>query len=187
MQILKENLVYILLVIACIVLGLYFTVPQVPVLYTKITTNIEKTKQNDTMKEQLQQARNEAEQKKIKPRTASKTIYQVQGYMIGPEASFAPLFESVIDKARYSNIRIKSIDYNYAPGEDPIYNSKIQGYNACELSMYIIGTYEQLQQFIKDLVKEPYLVNVSTIEIRPYEQNRRILLVNLKLVLYTKS
>jgi len=187
MQILKENLVYILLVIACLGLGFYMTMPEFSKLYTRITTNIEKTKQNKDMMAQLDQARLEAEQKKIKPRAAAKQIYQADNYMLGAEASFAPLFETVIEKAKHSNIKIKSIDYNYAPKGDPIYESKTQGFNSCELSMYVVGTYEQFQQFVKDLVKESYLVNLAQIQATPYEHNQRILLIDLKLRLYTKS
>jgi len=86
-----------------------------------------------------------------------------------------------------SGLRIRSIDYNYTPSDDPIVNASVPGYNACELSFVTVGSYAQLQTFLKNLAKENYLTGVYEIYLEPYDRDKSILISKFKIRLYTKT
>ena len=116
-----------------------------------------------------------------------KKIFTVEGMKFGPEASFAPLFDDMITIAKATGIRIRSVDYNYSPSDDPIAGAKIPGVNTCELTTTIVGTYTDIQRFLKTILSESYLVNISQIEIVSWKRDKSILIANLKLGYYTKT
>lgn len=116
-----------------------------------------------------------------------KQIFELTGMTFGVEASFAPLFDDMIKIARNSGIRIRSVDYNYAPEGDPIFGAKIPNVNVCELDTTIVGTYSQIQMFLKTLLSESYLVNISKLEIVSWQRDKSILIANLQLRYYTKT
>jgi len=93
----------------------------------------------------------------------------------------------MIKIARTSGIRIRAVDYNYAPESDPIFGAKIPNVNVCELDTTIVGTYSQIQTFLKTLLSENYLVNISKLEIVSWRRDKSILIANLQLRYYTKT
>ena len=97
------------------------------------------------------------------------------------------MFENIISNITNSGVRIRSIEYNYRPGDDAVLNTGAPGYNACELSFVTVGTYAQYQRFFKNLAKENYLTNIYEIYIEPYDKNKTILISKFKVRLYTKT
>ena len=51
--------------------------------------------------------------------------------------------------------------------------------------MKIVSDYSDFEGFIRDLYAYNYLININNIEIYPYQKNKRILLINLTLTLYS--
>ncbi|MBR1616718.1 hypothetical protein IJ670_01055, partial [bacterium] len=102
-------------------------------------------------------------------------------------ASFGIMFENVLANITNSGLRIRSIDYNYAPTEDKVLEAKAPGYNACELSFVAVGNYSQLQTFFKNIAKENYLSGINEIYIEPYDADKTILIARFKIRLYTKT
>ena len=126
----------------------------------------------------------EEARKNIK-RVREKVIFEPMEMQLGSGASFAEPFENMINIARDSKIRIKSINYNYSPTEDPIIKGNLQGYNACEMKIEAVGTYSQLKKFFTGVLGEPYLTKISNIMIEPWGFDKSILIANVTLTLYT--
>lgn len=116
-----------------------------------------------------------------------KHIFELKGATFGVEASFAPLFDNMIKIAKASGIKIRSVDYNYAPEADPVFSAKIPNVNVCELNTTIVGTYSEIQTFLKTLLFEDYLVNIAKMEIVSWRRDKSILIANLQLRYYTKT
>lgn len=190
MEFLKSmNKLALALVGFVLVAGLFYTIPLFQPAYDAYVKDkdsaasvVEATQKLENLK--AQKAQNATVVSKL-PR--EKNIYEAQGLSFGADASFAPLFEIVIDTARNSGIRIRSIDYNYAPSDDPIFTSKLSGYNVCELNIVAVGTYSQFQNFYKNIMREPYLTYLAEIEIKPWVENKSVLITGIKLRLYTKT
>lgn len=117
----------------------------------------------------------------------AKKIYTLEGTQFGADASFAPLFEHMINVAKLSGIRIKSVDYNFSPSDDPIFQLKNPGQNVCELSTVVVGNYPSLQAFLKTILSEDYLVNLVQVELVPWKRDKSILIAYLKLRFYTQT
>ena len=188
-NILKENAVYVLPILVVLVLFVNFVIPQFGKgLKSYRNMNDSKT-QYEQVKEQYDalKAQQELQNRQKKVVKDGKVVFDAPDMRFSPDASFAPLFELVLTIAQQSGIRIRSIDYNYAPQEDMIFAAKINGYNVCELNMVTVGSYTELQNFFKSIMKEQYLTNLAEVELTPWEKDKKVLIAKIKLRLYTRT
>ena len=141
----------------------------------------------DAQELELQRARAQQAERRRNAVPPEKEIYQAQGLQFGPDASFAPLFESTVETARGSGIRIRSIATTDRPGADPVVASGLPGYNVSEIDIVAVGTYAEFQAFYKNVLREYYLTYFAEIEVKPWELDKSVLISNIKLRLYTKT
>ena len=177
LNIVKENVLYVFLVLVVIFLFVSYVIPQC----TKAIDNVKKLgtvkTQYEDVKQQydalkLKQQQQNSQKKVVKD---GKVVFDAPDMQFSPDASFAPLFELILTLAQQSGIRIRSIDYNYAPADDMIYSAKISGYNTCQLDMVMVGSYSEIQNFFKSVLKEQYLTNLGEVELMPWEKDKKIL------------
>ena len=188
-QIIKDNIFSFAIVLVVLALGIKFVPPE-------FTKAVELAKSTSAAKQVLIQKESDASnlraqaiaaaKAKVAPKDGKK-IYELEGAQFSAEASFAPLFEIVLSIAQSSGIRIRSIDYNYAPESDPVYAAHLPECNACELRIQAIGSYAQLQAFFKGLMKDNNLNYLAEVEMQPWEKDKTILITNVKIRLYTKT
>jgi Tfp pilus assembly protein PilO len=114
-----------------------------------------------------------------------KNIYKPETSGLEAESSFTVIFDDIIDMAKYNGIKIYSIEYVYNPKEDEFVTGAADQYNVCQLNMQIVTDYQDLESFLRELYKYPYLINIDKIELTPYPKNKKILLSNLQLKLYS--
>lgn len=117
----------------------------------------------------------------------SKVIYENAEFKFSPEASFAPLIEKIIDIAKISGVRVHSIDYNYAPVGDSVFDAQYPGYNVCELSVTAVGKYNNFQRLFATIVADTNVMNLAEIDITPWDSDHSVLVGKFKLRLYTKT
>lgn len=155
-------------------------------LFNQVKTQ---TEVSDSISRQLSIAKEKAERKK-KLRMLddmTKKIYQPNGAATDSESTFALLLDDIIEISRKNHIKTHSIRQILDPEEDVFIKGDKAHYSACKLEMKIISDYTDFKEYISDLYKYPYLVNINDIEIYPYEKNKRILLVNFSLTLYAEK
>ena len=187
-DLIKEQAIFILIpaILLFILIGVggYFTGTSIQ----KAGELTEKNKEYDTLVQRKAELEVQVrEQKQEEESPDLKKIYTLEGMRFGNNASFAPLFDDMISVAKGSGIRIRSVDYNYTPEEDPIFAAKAGGVNVCELSTTIVGTYSEIQTFLKTIISQKYLVNIAQVEIVSWQRDRSVLIANLKLRYYTKT
>lgn len=117
----------------------------------------------------------------------TKTIYKPEEAAIDAEASFSIIFDDIIEMAKYNGIKIYAIEYAYNPTDDEFVKGAANRYNVCQLKIQVISDYEDLENFIKDIYKYPYLINIEKIELSPYQKNKKILISNVQLKLYSSK
>ena len=117
----------------------------------------------------------------------NKKIYKPEEPGMDSESSFTILFDDIIEMAKYNGIKIYSIEYIYDPATDEVVKGSPDKYNVCQLNMQMIADYPDMESFFKELYKYPYLVNLEKVEITSYEKNKKLLLVNLQLKLYSSK
>jgi len=187
---LKDNIIFILIVVIIFGAGVYFT-------YENVMHMIEASSDLSSKQEELQAQQQKLEMIKAQKASAKKreerktenlkVIYEVLGQQFSPEASFGIMFESVLANITNSGLKVRSIDYNYSPADDKILQTNAPNYNACELSFVTVGTYSQLQDFFKNIAKETYLTGINEIYLEPYYKDKSILIARFKVRLYTKT
>lgn len=187
-SLLKEQIIFLLLpVIALVVLigGSGF-------MGYKAVVTFDDSNKKQAQVQTLTDERNSLQAKLTEQQNApvdlnAKKIYSLESAQFGVDASFAPLFEHMLNVAKLSGIRIRSVDYNFEPAEDPIFKLKIEGHNVCELSTVVVGNYTSLQAFLKTMLSEDYLVNLVQVELIPWKRDKSVLIAYLKLRFYTKT
>lgn len=187
MQMIIKNIHWLLLTVLCLVFGVYGLLRlSISVVHVFKNGSEIKTQLVDK-KSRLDILKNELETQKEEKVEGGKVIFQAEDMKFSAEASFAPLFEIFIDQAKAAGIKIRSIDYNYAPATDPIFTANMTGYNVCELTITAAGHYGDFQNFFKGITKESFLMSFPEMQLAPWENDRSILVNKFKLRLYTKT
>lgn len=182
----KEAILYILLLIVVLVLIISKLKPVIVDTYNTVNDLNSKTAQSADLDRQLEQLKaNEAQ--KMSLAGQAKNIYKPAEAGLDAESSFTVLFDDIIDMAKYNGIKIFSIQYTYNPTEDEVVKGAGTQYNVCQLDMDIISDYPDLESFLKEIYKYPYLININRFEMAPYEKNKKILLTKLQLKLYSSK
>lgn len=188
---LKAFLVPIMLLVVTIG-GIGYLAPQV---YTNIQTIIA-TKQeiaNKTTTLQEKQARldelkrKEEEQKSQESANAGKPFYKPIETGMDTEAVIAGEFAEVLQLVRANKIKVRSIKYDYDPQDDNFVQGAKDKYNVARLNMEMIGDYASYDNFLKEMYKHEHFLDLQSVEIVPYKKNKKILLINFKVKLYSKK
>ena len=187
-QFIKEQLIPLIVVAIGAVVLLAGSIYSIYSLSINADNYNKKTQKYESLKsEKANLEKKLQEQKKEEQNPKNKKIFNVDGLKFGVDASFAPLFDNMLNVAKNSGIRIRTVNYNYTPEKDPIFAAKLNGYNVCELDMTIVGKYSQIQTFLKTMLSEQYLINFAQIDIVSWKRDKSILIANLKLRFYTKT
>lgn len=184
MQKYKDSIIYIVFI-------LIFLIWTVVSLKPKITDII--SVENDLKAKTVESADLDRKLEALKASEVEKTvdsgqvknIYKPDMPGLDAESSFTVIFDDIIDMAKYNAVKIYSIEYVYNPPEDEFVKSASAQYNVCELKMSLISDYPDLESFMKELYKYPYLINIEKVELTPYTKNKRLLLTNLNIKLYS--
>ncbi len=180
----KESILYIVFIIVIFIFTIIKTAPQLGNII-KIEKELgEKKTQSADLEKRLEDLKR-AEMEKLTITGPTKKIFKPETSG-DTEANFSLMFDDIIDIAKYNSVKIYSVKYTYNPPEDEFIKSNTGKYNVCQLNMEIIVDYQNLETFIKDLLKYPYLINIDQLELTPYPKNKRILLVNFQLKLYSQ-
>jgi hypothetical protein len=95
------------------------------------------------------------------------------------------MFDDLIEMAKYNSVKMYSIAYTYNPPDDSFVKGAAGQFNVCQINMQMIADYVDFNEFLKSIYKYPYLICIDEIELKPYTKNKRILLINVQLKLYS--
>lgn len=184
----NKNLTIGLAIIICAaVYGLYLLIPAITGTYNSYKDLNSSKEQIAQIKQQIADLESAKAAHVQKESAITKPIYKNDTPTSDSMSSFGVMFEDVIQAAKYNKLKLYSIAYNMAPADDLVYQNVQSEYNVCEISMQLYGTYPQFKSYFQDIYNYPYLINISKLEIIPYERDRNILGGNIKIVLYSKK
>ena len=116
----------------------------------------------------------------------TKKVYSpAEGVSLDADSAFSVLLDDIIELSRKNHIKTHSIQSTLNPSEDVFVKGDKEHFSAYQLDMKIVSDYSDFEGFIRDLYAYNYLININNIEIYPYQKNKRILLINLTLTLYS--
>jgi hypothetical protein len=184
MQKYKEAILFTIFIIIGFIYSIIRIQPEIVRIFSiENDINTKKVQQED-LERQVEDLK-KVEIAKMDTMSRLKAIYKPAETGLETEASFTVIFDDIIDMAKYNGIKIYSIEYVYNPPEDEFVKGSAGKYNVCQLNMSIIADYPDLESFLKEIYKYPYLINITKLELVPYSKNKKILLTNLQLKLYS--
>ena len=125
------------------------------------------------------EAREDAESQNL-----SKMFFKPINDGLDTEAAIADEFAEILQLIRENKIKTRSIKYDYDPQDDNFVKNAANRYHVCRVSAEMIASYANFANFLRELYKHEHFLEISKIEIAPYEKNKRILLVSLQIKLY---
>ena len=173
----NQKLIYIVLIVLCAAVGIYFIVPKADAAikaYQEVQT---KTIELDKIKKDIEDLKNK--------KAATKPVYKSEIATLDMMSSFGVMFEDVIQSAKYNGLKLRSIEYNMNPAYDVVQKNIGSEYNVCAVQMQLIGNYMQFRSYFQDIYNYPYLINLDKISIFPYADNKRILIADVTVILYS--
>lgn len=186
MQKYKEAILYIVFILIGFIYLIVQVRPQIVTLFKTENDIKAKTVESADLARKLETLK-ASEMEKETLSGGTKHIYKPEEAGLDAESSFTVTFDDIIEMAKYNGIKIYSVEYLYNPTDDEFVKGAPDKYNVCQLNMQIISDYLDLESFLKDIYKYPYLVNVSKLELSPYPKNKKILVSNLQLKLYSSK
>ena len=180
-------------ILLIVILGLAITILQSKVLslkdrFDKSNASVEETTKN--LDNQQAKKRNiEAKLAKLKnsSMTVQKKIYAPVDSDLGSDTIFFTLYSDLLEMIHSNSVKIQTLDYEYNPADDPFVKSGGAGFFVSEVNMKLIANYVNLGKLVQDLYQYPYYIRMISLSVKPYEKDKKILLANLKVRLYSRT
>lgn len=180
----------IIISVIIIVLFAIFGVRQIFVSIQKVQqTKLEHKKQEEKLKESSKKLDGfkKAKQKMLDKQNKLKPVFEQKNAPEDSLSSFGGMFDDIIDYIKMNNMMLRTVEYVINPTDDMIYSRFPTLYSVCSVKILAVGTYTQLEGFLRDLTVYPYFINISDISIRPYDNNKNYLLINMSIHVYAKK
>lgn len=187
MQRYKETLLIAIFAIVLIIFAAIKVQPKAVEFYNVETGLSAKKVESADLDRKLETLKAAEAQKDMQLAGQVKKIYKPEVAGMDAESSFTVPFDDIIEMAKYNGVKIYAVEYVYNPTGDEFVTGASDKFNVCQLNMQVIADYSDLESFLKELYKYPYLVNMDKIELSPYEKNKAILLGNLQIKLYASK
>ena len=139
----------------------------------------EKQRKLEDVKLQLKKQQDES--------TLEKEIFVPEENGLPAEDMIAGEFEEILEIIRSNTIKMRSINFDMNPRGDVFVQGAPEKFNVASLKMEMIGTYKNFENFLKDLYKHEHFLEISKVQIEPYEKDKTILLINYEMKLYAKN
>jgi len=134
----------------------------------------------------LQGLKDNIEAKKIENANMVKAFFKPINGGTDTESVISDEFGEILQIIRENKIKTRSIKYDYDPQDDNFVKNVGNKYHVCRITAEMVGNYSNFESFLRELYKHEHFLEISKIEIVPYEKNKRILLVNLQIKLYAQ-
>ena len=103
------------------------------------------------------------------------------------ESVIASEFNEILSLMTANTIKTRSVKYFYNPEGNSFVDNAGDKYSVCRLEMSMIATYSNFKNFMKELYKHEHYLEITKVEIVPYQKNKTILLVELQITLYAEK
>lgn len=182
----KEVVLSIIIIIIFAALGIRQIVANVQNVQR---TQIEHKKQSETLKESSKKLESfkKAKQKMVDKQNKLKPVFEQKNAPEESMSSFGGMFDDITEYIKMNSMMLRSIEYIINPADDRIYQNFPSLYNVCKVKIFAVGTYTQLEGFLRDLMVYPYFINIAEVNVIPYEKDRNYLLMNISVHIYSSK
>lgn len=133
----------------------------------------------------LQELKDDAAKKEAEDESVLKMFFKPISDGLDTEAAISDEFGEILQVMRDNKIKARSVKYDYE--DDNFVKNAGAKYHVCRVTAEMIASYGNFAGFLRELYKHEHFLDISSIEILPYQKNKRILLVNLQFKLYAQK
>jgi hypothetical protein len=134
----------------------------------------------------LEDLKKSEEAKKERDANVIKAFFKPINTGLDTEGAISDEFEEIAQIMRNNKIKARSIKYDYDPQNDNFVKNAGNRYQVCQITANMIASYANFEGFLRDLYKHEHFLEISKIEILPYQKNKRVLLISLRIKLYAQ-
>lgn len=134
----------------------------------------------------LQDLKDAAKRKEAENENIQKIFFKPISEGLDTEAAISDEFGEILQIVRENKIKMRSVKYDYDPQDDNFVKNAGNRYQVCRVTAEMIASYSNFANFLRELYKHEHFLEISKIEIAPYEKNKRILLISLQIKLYAQ-
>lgn len=131
---------------------------------------------NDTL------AREKADDEKVE-----KAFFKPTSFSVDNDTAISEEFNEILQLLRENKIKTRVLKFDPDPKDDNFVIHLSNKYYVSRMNAEMIATYTNFENFLRDLYKHEHFLEISQIEIKPYERNKRILLISLQIKLYAQK
>lgn len=185
----KLKLAILILAAGLLVCGVLinFLVPKVKDcidINKNISSQTKSIEENQKKLDELKTSMKEKAEKQVSP---VKDFYKPIESGLDAESVMSEAFGDVLKMIRANSIKTRAVKYDYNPSDDKFVKNASAKYNVCSLNLEMIADYKHFQAFLRDLYKHEHFLEISNVEIIPYEKDKKILLIKAELKLYSQK
>ena len=175
------------LALALVIFVIVKTVPEVQKIMQLQTDYKTQSASLADSERKLQDLKDAKARKDAESQNLSKMFFKPINEGLDTEAAIADEFAEILQLIRDNKIKTRSVKYDYDPQDDNFVKNAANRYHVCRVSAEMIASYANFANFLRELYKHEHFLEISKIEIAPYEKNKRILLVSLQIKLYAQK
>ena len=187
---LKKFQIAIMIIGAALALVIFVIVKTVPEVQKIMQLQTDYKTQSASLADserKLQDLKDAEARKDAESQNLSKMFFKPINEGLDTEAAIADEFAEILQLIRDNKIKTRSLKYDYDPQDDNFVKNAANRYHVCRVSAEMIASYANFANFLRELYKHEHFLEISKIEIAPYEKNKRILLVSLQIKLYAQK
>lgn len=159
-------------------------IPQLKKIITIQSEFRTKTASLEDNERKIETLKEDAEKRAAESKSTVKAIFKPVSSAIDTESAISDEFAEILQVMRDNKIKARSIVYDYDPQDDNFVKNAATQYHVCRISAEMIGTYAEFENFLRNLYKHEHFLDISKIEVVPYQKNKRILLISFQIKLY---
>ena len=187
LSLIKRYFLYIILILIVVFAGIYYTLPELKKIIPSRSIVVEKQANVDQLQMQVDEFKKRNQMLQERGRHLDRQVYKPEYNTTSPIVALSSVMEDITKFLEFNNLRIISINYTENPSDDILVQNDPIKYNVCSVDLSLVGTYNNLQGFLKDIFKYPYLLNIVKLEVTPYYANKTLLIINIKINLYSSK
>lgn len=187
----KKFKIALLIVVVALVLCILMLVKTIPSIQNLIALNTSYTNQTSVLNEsrrKLEVLKNNAELEKNNSEEKNlKAFFRPIGTGLDSEDAIAEEFNEILQLMRDNRVKARSIKSDPDPEDDKFVKNAHDKYYVSKVTADLVANYSNFEGFLRDLFKHEHFLEISKMEIIPYEKDKKILLINLEIKLYAQK
>lgn len=134
----------------------------------------------------LTELKSAAEKREVQDSNVLQMFFKPVSEGLDTEAAISDEFGEILQLMRDNKVKARSVKYDYDPQDDNFVKNAANKYHVCRVSAEMVANYADFANFVRELYKHEHFLDISKIEIVPYQKNKKILLVSFQIKLYAQ-